>query len=348
MPSSSFDMFFACTILVAAALIATAFLGSTMQARIADTQDANKVSYLKAIADRIVMNPGEPSDWGTSSGLPSDFGLATSGSIKAYEIDADKIARLSNQSLNMFSYPDLVNTAQLSNIALGVTLSQLGTLNVLQINNSTNGSNTSFTFQISASINSKPSDSILHCYISANGYLNTANGTTSSNGIGNISFQIPSAEVATAYLFVFARATFDDRITSFAVYNFAASSQELISNNSVFALDTVSHQIGLNQNSTKLENRSCYLFSYSSLQPLNFRQASNECSFPNTVNSSPIILSLWGLNNSLQIQQWVSYPLMPLKAGANFQGQEQNVFSYIVTVNDVLYRLDLSLGDLPS
>ena len=65
MPTSSFDTFFACTIIVAAALIGTAFLGSTMQTRIASTQDINKDSYLKAIADHIVTNPGSPVDWGT-------------------------------------------------------------------------------------------------------------------------------------------------------------------------------------------------------------------------------------------------------------------------------------------
>ena len=76
MPASSFDTFFACTIIVAAALIGMAFLGSTMQTRIASTQDINKDSYLKAIADRIIMNPGSPSEWGSSSVSPIDFGLA--------------------------------------------------------------------------------------------------------------------------------------------------------------------------------------------------------------------------------------------------------------------------------
>jgi hypothetical protein len=36
-----------------------------------------------------------------------------------------------------------------------------------------------------------------------------------------------------------------------------------------------------------------------------------------------------------------------MNISANFDSSEQNIFSYIVTVNGVLYRLDLSLGDLP-
>ena len=80
MPSTSIDTFFACTIIVAAALIATAFLCSTMQTRINSTQDINKESYLKAIADHIITNPGTPLNWGSSSSVPADFGLAASPS----------------------------------------------------------------------------------------------------------------------------------------------------------------------------------------------------------------------------------------------------------------------------
>ena len=76
MPSTSIDTFFACTIIVAVALIATAFLCSTMQTGINSTQDINKDSYLQAIADHIITNPGAPANWGTGSGVPIDFGLA--------------------------------------------------------------------------------------------------------------------------------------------------------------------------------------------------------------------------------------------------------------------------------
>ena len=60
-----------------------------------------------------------------------------------------------------------------------------------------------------------------------------------------------------------------------------------------------------------------------------------------------MVLVVCGFNGADFFQEWTAYPQVPLKAGANFAGSEQNVFSYIVTVNGVLYRLDLSLGDLP-
>ncbi len=60
-----------------------------------------------------------------------------------------------------------------------------------------------------------------------------------------------------------------------------------------------------------------------------------------------LVLIVEGINGTNHFQEWTAYPQIPLKIGANFEGSEQNIFSYIVTINGVLYRLDLSLGDLP-
>ena len=39
-------------------------------------------------------------------------------------------------------------------------------------------------------------------------------------------------------------------------------------------------------------------------------------------------------------------PPVALESGVNFAGEEQHVFTYMVTVKGVLYRLDVSLGDV--
>ncbi len=112
MPTSSFDTFFACTILVAVVLIATTFTAGVLQTQIKSTQDYNRDTYLKAIADHLVNSPGTPSDWGTQGGLPQDFGLAKADSPDAYELDIDKINRLNNQNTYALSYFDLVTRAK--------------------------------------------------------------------------------------------------------------------------------------------------------------------------------------------------------------------------------------------
>ena len=346
MPTSSFDTFFACTILVAAALIGTAFLASTMQTRITSTQDINKDSYLKAIADRILTNAGSPVDWGTRSALPNDFGLASSSSISPYELDMDKISRLNNLNNYSLSYADMAIAAKLNNIALGIKVSQIMTLNVLQTSNVTVGSNTSFTFTVSAIIDSKPANASLHGYVSADNYLNNVDGTISDIGGCQVTIQIPTSAVSKSLLILFARASIDDRITSYAIYNFANSAEESTPSSTSLDLSPLNYTLNLNDNSPGLTVQNGYVFSYSYQQTLPSIEGS-QTPIPKLIDNSPLVLVVCGLNGTDYFQEWTAYPQIPLKAGANFEGSEQNVFSYIVTINGVLYRLDLSLGDLP-
>ncbi len=343
MPTSSFDTFFACTIIVAAALIGTAFLGSTMQTRIASTQDINKDSYLKAIADHIVTNPGSPVDWGTSSALPVDFGLASNPSYSSYELDIDKICRLNSLNNYSLSYPELSNAAKL-NLALGVKVSQLMTVNILQSSNSTVGGYTSFTFQISTNIDSKPTSASLHCYFAGDTNLTEVNSTIPDAGVGQVTVQIPTSETENALLIVFARSSIDDRITSYAIYNFANSTQETSPSSTNLALSPLNYTLSLNDTSLGVLNG--HAFSYSYQQPLSSLEGS-QAAIPKLLDKSPIILIFEGINGTDHFQEWTAYPQIPLKIGANFAGSEQNIFSFIVTVSGVLYRLDLSLGDLP-
>ncbi len=268
MPTSSFDTFFACTIIVAVALIGLAFLGSTMQTRIASTQDINKDSYLKAISDHIITSPGSPVDWGIKSSLPVDLGLASNLSNTVYELDIDKICRLNNQNNWSISYPDLSNASNLNNIALGIGVSQLMTINVLQSSNSTVGGNTSFSFIVSTSIDSKPTSANLHLYVDAGTYQAEINSTISDIGTGQVTVQIPTAETESALLIVFARASIDDRITSYAMYNFAQSTQELVPSSTDFVLSPLNYILSLNNSSPGLTVQNGYVFSYSYRQPL--------------------------------------------------------------------------------
>jgi hypothetical protein len=343
LPTSSFDTFFACTIIVAVALIGMAFLGSTMQTRIASTQDINKDSYLKAIADHIITNPGAPSAWGTSSALPVDFGLASSFSHSAYELDMDKISRLNSLNKYSLSYLDLSIAAKLD-MALAIKVSQLMTVNILQSSNSTVGSDTSFTFQISASIDSKPTSASLHCYFAADTYLTEVNASIPDVGIGQVTVQLPTSETENALLIAFARASIDDRITSYAIYNFAHSTQESIPSNTNLVLSPLDYT--LNFNDTRLRVLNGYVFSYSYQQHLPSLEGS-QVAIPKLLDKSPLVLIVEGINGTNHFKEWIAYPQIPLKIGANFDNSEQNIFSYIVTIQGVLYRLDLSLGDLP-
>jgi hypothetical protein len=348
LPSTSIDTFFACTIILAVALIATAFLASTMQTSINSTQNINKESYLHAIADHVITNPGAPINWGTSSSVPADFGLAAGSSTIPFELDIDKITRLNNLNAYSLSYADMENAAKLNNIALGITVSQVMSINIEQTSNSTNGSETSFTFAILTSIDSEPTSASLNCYAVANNYLSNVTDSTSGIGVGHVTIQIPSASTGNAMLIVFARASFDYRITSYAIYNFLNSTQESAPSNEILTLIPLDYTLRYTTNSTDLTIQNGYLFSYTYQQNLTEVQGTTQLLIPTIIDKSPLVIVLCGFNSASYFQEWTSYPQVPLKAGSSFENSEQNVFSYIVTINGVLYKVDVSFGDVIS
>lgn len=344
MPSNSFDTFFACTIIVAAALIATAFLGSTLQARITSTQDINKDSYLKAIADHLVTNPGTPTDWGISTSVPQDFGLAQSQSSVPYELDMDKVSRLNSQNSAFFSYVELANATKLNNIALGIGVEQILSIRVNQIENHTVGSDVWFTFQVTTSINSKQADADLQFYVVANNYLSNSTDVA-SNGYAEITVQVPTASIDNALMVLFARDSLDERITTYAIYNFATATQQLTPNNTAVTLSVNNYVLTCSLKSPIVTVQNGYALSYAFKSNLTSLSAT-QFTVPKIVEKSPLVIVAYGADGGTYFQEWTAYPQIPLTAGSTFEWSEQNIFSYLVTINGVLYRLNISLGDV--
>jgi hypothetical protein len=343
LPATTFDTFFACTIVVAAVLIATAFLGTTLEARIASTQDVNKDSYLKAIADRIVANPGDPLDWGTSTVVPANFGLAATGnSLGAYTLDPDKISRLNFQNNASLSYPELAASAGINNIAVGIAVSQILDIEIEQTANHTVGSNTSFDFQVSTSIEAKPNSASLHCYVVAESYLSEVNATTNASGVGSLTVQVPSAGVDDALLIVFARVPFDNRLTSFAVYSFANSAQQSLPSSTQLSMSPLDSILYYNA-SDGVSVQNVYALSYSYQQTASLMRTSQRA-IPPSIDHSPTVLVACASGGEGYFEEWTAYPQVPLTTGSSFENSERNVFTYTVTIDDVLYKLQLSLG----
>jgi len=332
--------------------MSTAFLTSTMQTTLSSTQDINKESYLKGIADNILTNTGNPTNWGLSNNVPMDFGLAANSSIENYEVDPDKICRLNPQNDYSLSYFDLENSAKLINIGLGITVSQIMSINIQQSGRSTIGNNENLNFTILTSIDSKPVSATLQCYIVANNYLGFLNNATTSDiGLGFINTQIPIGASGNSNLIVFARSSFDSRITSYTIYNIANSSQESTPNNDLLDLSPLNYRLTLSTNSSDLTVQGCFIFSYNyedqSIINIQNIQNSSQIQLPRLIDNSPFVIIVYGVENGLFFQEWTAYPQIPLNAGSNFSGSEQNVFSYIVTINGILCKLDISLGDVP-
>jgi hypothetical protein len=347
MPSTFIDTFFACTIILAAALIGTAFLCSTMQTQISGTQDINKESYLKVISDHIVTTSGTPANWGNSLGVPSDFGLAESGATFPYELDPNKITRLNGLNNYSLSFLAIANAAQLTNIELGIAVSQIMSINIQQKSNSTVNNETTVNFAILTSINSKPTAASLQCYVLADSYLSNVTSNTSDIGVGYLTVQIPKSATDSAIIIAFARDFCDDRITSYVIYNFADSSKQLAPDNDILVLSPLNSVLGWTKNSSAVIVQGGYLFSCGYEQKLAFTRGSTNCPIPSVIDKSPFVIVVFGQNDGEYFQEWVIYPQVPLTEGSSFNGSEQNVFSYVVAIKGALYRLDISLGDVP-
>jgi hypothetical protein len=343
MPTNSIDTFFACSVILAAALISTLFVGSTLQLEINDSQNINKQSYLKALADNIITSPGTPANWGTTNITPSNLGLANNPSLSSFEADTNKINRLGDSSL---SYMELASSTNLHNVAFGLKISQILEINIQQLSNTTDNSKTTCIFAVSTNINSRPTSASLHAYTKTNHFQTEVIKNTLENGICDLSVEISETDVNKALLVVFAKSTFDSRITSFAIYNFNSSAQEFTPDEKMLNIfGPVNGQLMWTSNSSSLTIENGEIFSYGYAQNVSVPEGAKYCSLPNIIDPSPQIIILNGQINGNYFQTWTDNPKIPLQIGSNFSQSEQNIFSYLVTVKGNLYKIEISFGD---
>jgi len=319
-----------------------------MQTRIASTQDINKESYLNSIADQIILSPGEPLNWGSNPGTPQAFGLAAASSEISYELDTDKVTRLNGLNNYSLSYLDMENAAKLNNLALGITISQDMSLTIQQSSNSTANGNTTFAFNVLTSVDSEPSSAFLQYYVVANNYITNGSSYTSGIGAGSVIVVLPTVLANESTLILFARSSSDERITSYAIYDFARSEQATEPADGALTLSPLNYGVTVTGNTSDLSIQNAYVFSFSYQENLSSTANTMQWSIPRLIDTSPFIILINGISQGEFFQEWVSYPQVPLKAGSNFQGSEQNVFSYLVTIKDTVYKVEITFGDVPS
>jgi hypothetical protein len=345
MPAVSIDTFFACSLLVSVAIIATAFMAGTMQTQISSVQNLNKESYLRMIAEHIVLGYGAPVNWGSLGGVPTDFGLSSTSSNGLYELDVDKISRLNSQNDFALSYAEIAQAAKLYDIAFGVSVSQMLTIDVELLGNSSVGDATAYTFQVSISQDAGPVSASLHGYLVATDFLTDISNDTTSNGVGYVTVEVPNSSNGPALLVVFARASFDDRITAYEKYPFGHLAEEPSANGTFLDLSPLNFTLNVTPNFPNTTMQTGYVFSYAYQQ--NLTSTSNATySIPVIVDESPLFLVTQGINETVHFVEWVSYPQLPMDVGANFANSEMNVFTYPVTINGALYKLILRFGDV--
>jgi hypothetical protein len=338
LPTTSIDGFFACTLLVSVVLIVTASFAGAMQANINSLQGVNDQNYLKTTAEQIVCNVGSPADWGSTGTAPDSFGLAKLGG-QPYELDLDKICRLNNQCSTALTYEEAVHATRLYNIAFGITVTQMLSVNLEAQGNTTNGESTTYNFQVSTAANQNPVAANIQGYIVTGNQVSNVSAATSSSGVGNFNFTLPSSEAEPALLVVFAKADLDERLTAYQTYSFNQADLPVLS------LNPLCYQLTLTANMPDVTVTNVYALSFKGQSQLS-SAANGSYPIPHVLDKSPIVLVAAGYSQDGAFTDWVSYPCVPLRFGSNFANTAQNTFTYTVTINDVLYKLTVTLGEL--
>jgi hypothetical protein len=344
MPSISIDTFFACTLMVAVVIITTASVTGTMMTRIDSWKKLNEETYLRTLSDDIMSKPGVPSNWGADGNIkPSEFGLASINSQNPNSLDVDKVSRLNPENDFALSYMDILKAARLTDVAVKISISQIMSIAISLASNISQGDSTIYTFRISVNQDSGPTTALLHCYAMATNFLQDVYNSTSTDGVGYASFQIPNASIGTAAIVAFARATQDQMMTACDVQLFAHLSNEISPNQTFLDLTPLNYTLDLSPKSANTTIESYYAFSYS--YQANLTEVSNTSrQIPKMLDTSPIVLVVTGLNSSQSFIEWTAYPELPFETGANFNNSESHAFSSIVIIKDTLYKVTLDFG----
>jgi len=346
MPAISIDTFFACTIMIAVVIAAAVLSSEMLGAHTAAYQDLNENNYLRALSEQILLNSGVPADWGSNGSIvPDTFGLAKNGSVNPTELDANKISRLNDQNAFALSYTNVLAAARLSNIALGISITQLLDVSVNLYSNNTSGNSTTYVFEVSVSQDSAPVLASLSCYLVAKNFTTNVSSNTSLDGIGYINVQIPNDSNGTASLIIFARASYDSRVTAYAVYLFEHQSTEQLPTNDILRLSPLNNTLWITSNYSDVVPENAYAFSYK--YESNLTLSSNSTyTIPAFLDNSPTVLVVTGYNASTFFVECTAYPQIPLDEGADFSNADCYTFNYVVSIRGALYDLMLKFGGL--
>ena len=343
MPAISIDTFFACTLIVSVVVVSMVATSMVVAPYLSSLQDLNEEEYLQKIVEHIIVNPGSPANWGQNQSVtPEAFGLAKDGSF-SYELDLDKVSRLNNQNIYALSYLEILEALRLEKVALRIAISQIMDVSITLNSNETVGDAITYSFNISVSRDQAPVATALHCYVFANNFLNDTYSSTSSSGEGIVDFEIPNSSNGTALLLVFARASYDDRVTAQGVYSFGHLSSDPSPNTTFLELSPLNNTLQVDPKVSGVSLETAYEFSYG--YESNLTSISNETYvIPEILDSSPKVLAVTGWNGSAFFMEWSTYPQVPLEIGADFENTECFSFSYMVTIDKVSYRLNVRCG----
>jgi len=345
MPAISIDTFLACSLMIAVVVSSMAVATKIVQPYLKGMDELNQENYLRGIVENFLLSCGSPTNWGSNGSLsPQVFGLAKSGSFIPYELDVDKVCRLNPRNAYALTYTDLLESLKVKNVAFRLSVTQILDVYISSMSNVSGNTTTTYMFNIKVEREGLPVEASLSCYLVAKSFITGLYTNTSSNGGAIVNVEVPNSSNGTALLIVFARAKTDSEITGYTVYAFGHLSQQPPPNSSFLGLSPLNYTLYVSKNygNETLLNAYALTYNYNFSLTLNPNTATYD--IPKLLDSSPIVLVVTGINSTDFFTEWTTYPQVPLEMGANFQYSENNVFTYIVKINGVLYKFEAKCG----
>ncbi len=351
MPAISIDTFFACSLMVLLVLSAMAATTKLLYPSINEALDAETAKRYREIAEYLLLNHGEPSDWGQNwKAVPKTFGLAEADAKDPYELDIDKVSRLNGENLYALSYAQIFTSLGIPDVSLRLEIKPIFdmSINLAEVFEGPDG--ITYEFEVLTERSGGVLPVKLKYYVIAENFLE-ASDVYSSYGEISFNVTIPKNASGPALLVVFAKSSSNTKIVSFNVYAFAHNSPEPEAKGNFLKLSPLNYSLTalLNSPETTLSTAYALTFNYSArlTQTSNANQSAT-FTIPKLLDSSPAVLVVTGWNSTKFFTEWTAYPQIPLQVGASLADSPSlsNVFAYtyLVTIGSSFYKCTVWLG----
>jgi len=351
MPATSVDTFFACSLMVLLVLSAMASTSKLLYPQINNSVDEFAYERYKEIAKYLLLNHGEPLDWGKDNQvIPEKFGLAEADTEVLYSLDIDKVSRLNSENQFSLSYAQIFAALKISDVSFRLEIEPIFEVSINLTATFHAENETIYQFEVSAEKHGVPVEAELKYYTIAENHFEADHAYT-SNGIASFNAALPDDVGGPALLVVFAKALYNAKIVSFSVYAFEHNQKEPQPKGTFLRLSPLNYTLKafFNYQEITLTDAYALTFNYSStLTAIANDSQSATYNMPRLREPSPILLVVTGRNATTFFIEWVAYPQVPLQTGANFEGLKalSNVFaySYIVAINHAFYECKMWFG----
>jgi hypothetical protein len=350
-PAASVDTFFACSLMVLLVLSAMASTSKILYPYINYASDKNVAEKYRQISKYLLLNAGTPSNWGENNRTAlTTFGLAKVGSENPYDLDRDKVSRLSSENIYAISYAQAFSTLKMPDITFRIEIKPMFEVAIRLEATYEEANRTVYQFAISLEKHGSPVLADLQCYVVAEDFV----GTTSiffRGGKTYVNATLPNTIIGPALIIVFAKSAYDSRIVSFSSHAFAHNSRQPTPNRTFLRLSPLNHTLTATfiQPNVTLMKAYAFTFNYNStLTQVVADSYSAIFAIPHFADSSPTLIVATGTNSTTFFTEVAAYPQIPLQTGADFENLETRTtvfaYTYSVTIESAIYECTIWLG----